>query len=504
MRGLFPPTGPRPTVFGPLEVLGRTPRRVLVTTLVAALLMAGIVALALPEAPQAVWVVSIAGASLGYLAHRRRSHRPWLQITLSMILPCTLAALFVTVSESPGAIIASIGFIPVAVLGHCASRGAERVFGPRRKIRRAAWEGVTFVGGRYQPEGVRFDVRPLTATVSKAWAREMRTQVTNSSLAVRAAVLKWLFIIAAPILVLVIITGYLDVTSNGGDDVAAQLLGFSAVVMLLALGYGIIAWFGFRGSRHATSLADHVRFSKFAEHNGFEYTPGPVADRHGRELSRVMTTTHGRTWTIANATRSEPLPAESSGAGTVFSGFCEIQLRVPLPNILLISRTRTLPAFSAPAAPLASQRLSLEGDFDRYFEVYCPAGYERDALYILTPDVMANLVDSARGTDVEFIDDRLVLRTRRDMVTADPGAWQRIAIAVSALNGRLEQWERWRDDRHEGETPASHSTARERLLTEKPRGAALAGRRLRLGLSLGGALAIAYIGIYSGLVLLAN
>lgn len=40
--------------------------------------------------------------------------------------------------------------------------------------------------------------------------------------------------------------------------------------------------------------------------------------------------------------------------------------------------------------------LSLEGDFDRYFTLYCPGDYERDALYVFTPDLLALLIDESR------------------------------------------------------------------------------------------------------------
>ena len=60
-----------------------------------------------------------------------------------------------------------------------------------------------------------------------------------------------------------------------------------------------------------------------------------------------------------------------------------------------------------------TQKLSLEGDFDRYFSVYVPAKYERDALELLTPDVMVCLIDHGRQWDIEIVDDRLVVASRR-------------------------------------------------------------------------------------------
>ncbi len=52
----------------------------------------------------------------------------------------------------------------------------------------------------------------------------------------------------------------------------------------------------------------------------------------------------------------------------------------------------------------ADQALTLEGDFNDHFTVYVPKGYEQDALYILTSDVMAALVDFAADYDIEIVE----------------------------------------------------------------------------------------------------
>jgi len=44
-----------------------------------------------------------------------------------------------------------------------------------------------------------------------------------------------------------------------------------------------------------------------------------------------------------------------------------------------------------------NQRLSLEGGFNDYFTLYAPKDYERDALYIFTPDLMAFRIMSIMG-----------------------------------------------------------------------------------------------------------
>lgn len=128
-------------------------------------------------------------------------------------------------------------------------------------------------------------------------------------------------------------------------------------------------------------------------------------------------------------------------------GYVAVKLDVPLPNIVLDALGNNTLGSSLAQAFRGDQRLSLEGDFDRYFALYCPAGYEVDALYLFTPDIMARFIDHAAQLDVEIVDDWLFLYTRRDVSTLDPATWAWLFGAVGALLGKLEQWARWRDDR---------------------------------------------------------
>ena len=92
------------------------------------------------------------------------------------------------------------------------------------------------------------------------------------------------------------------------------------------------------------------------------------------------------------------------------------------------------------------QKLSLEGDFDRYFSLYCPQGYERDALYLFTPDIMARFIDNAAALDVEIVDDWLFLYGKREFSGLDPATWAWLFSVVAALLDKFAQWARWRDE----------------------------------------------------------
>lgn len=123
-----------------------------------------------------------------------------------------------------------------------------------------------------------------------------------------------------------------------------------------------------------------------------------------------------------------------------------ILLPRPVPNMVLLSTGEGVLG-KAGVALDESQRLALEGDFGRTFSLYCPREYETDALYIFTPDVMARLVDSAAGCDIEFVDNRvLIYAPSAAFETAD--ALSVVPGLVRFLESKLHrQTLRYHDDR---------------------------------------------------------
>lgn len=123
------------------------------------------------------------------------------------------------------------------------------------------------------------------------------------------------------------------------------------------------------------------------------------------------------------------------------------ELPAPLPHLILESRAAgPLPKELARAE--IGQSLSLGYPFDHHFTLYAPRGYERDALYVLTPAVMAVLLDHATDFHVEIIGDTLVFFApdpvdfgRREPWEAIDGLWMN---AVPALVKRAQ---RYRDER---------------------------------------------------------
>ena len=98
------------------------------------------------------------------------------------------------------------------------------------------------------------------------------------------------------------------------------------------------------------------------------------------------------------------MPAGKAGPATMRWGFIAVHLDRPLPHIVLEAQKHD--NWFTGGLPLdygSEQKLALEGDFNEHFTLYCPAGYETDALYIFAPDLMALLIDETGGKHVEIV-----------------------------------------------------------------------------------------------------
>lgn len=127
--------------------------------------------------------------------------------------------------------------------------------------------------------------------------------------------------------------------------------------------------------------------------------------------------------------------------------YLAVQLPAPLPHLILES-TAVGPLPPELGHAPDDQVVPVGYPFEASFTVHAPRGYAHDALYVLTPAVMAVLMDHAAGFHIETIGDTLVFFApeRADFATPEP--WQAIDAlwmhAVPALNARAE---RYRDER---------------------------------------------------------
>ncbi|MDQ1130281.1 hypothetical protein [Microbacterium sp. SORGH_AS_0888] len=134
--------------------------------------------------------------------------------------------------------------------------------------------------------------------------------------------------------------------------------------------------------------------------------------------------------------------------------YVAVTLPAPLPHLYLDALGNGRAPRNLPTSVDASQRLSLEGDFDLSFAAHAPRSYGRDALYVLTPDVMASLVDDAAAFDVEIVDDRIVFTAPQGADFSDASSWEVVDILLRGPVRRVaRRAAQYRDERVAGQSP---------------------------------------------------
>jgi hypothetical protein len=91
---------------------------------------------------------------------------------------------------------------------------------------------------------------------------------------------------------------------------------------------------------------------------------------------------------------------------TYFQTVFETSFANMMPDITLTSRASMFSAGPSMFG-LGDEHIELEGDFNKYFTLRVPKGYETEAYQILPPNVMADLIDKAKDLNFEFNDNKL-------------------------------------------------------------------------------------------------
>lgn len=162
-----------------------------------------------------------------------------------------------------------------------------------------------------------------------------------------------------------------------------------------------------------------------------------------------------RTFTVGNG----------QGALMYATTAARIPISAEAPSIMLTARNQQGALSSLPRAPRRAQRLTLEGNFSDVFDVSVPTGYERDALYLLTPDLMALLLDTSADLDLEIEVGTLhVYFPPLDLT--DPEMLQKFLTVMAALHERFSHTSRYYRDEDAPELEEWHHRRHGSALSE--------------------------------------
>jgi hypothetical protein len=134
------------------------------------------------------------------------------------------------------------------------------------------------------------------------------------------------------------------------------------------------------------------------------------------------------------------------GGASFFSGM-DIHLPKALPHIFLDAQANDPALQRAEYIFEDDDKVSLEGDFDKYFQAYVPKEHKQLALSILTPDVLQVLKRSAFKYDIEIMDRhvRLIISTDNVLMSRNEKMQDDILKAARAvmkeIDERLQTWQ---------------------------------------------------------------
>ena len=226
------------------------------------------------------------------------------------------------------------------------------------------------------------------------------------------------------------------------------------------------------------SWAKWMRMSEFAAANGLQFRSRSANPSYTGMIfhlgdTRIATdhfnSTTGRFFDLGGFQYST---GSGKSRSTHTWSFLALNLDRKLPNMVLDSKeNNTLFGSDLPITFKRDQILSLEGDFDKHFTLYCPQEYEQDALYVFTPDLMALLIDDAGSFDVEIVDDWMFIYSPHPFPALDARNYARLFNIVQTVGTKtVSQTANYHDDR------VASATANI---------VAPAGQRLRHGTSIG-------------------
>lgn len=207
------------------------------------------------------------------------------------------------------------------------------------------------------------------------------------------------------------------------------------IVTAYLLGFGVVAaWFGWLIHRN---LDRQVRAWRHATAHGLRYRDRdavalrPASAAPGAQQHPATDVVHGDGFAAGSFRRRAALVTRRAA-------FLTLSLPSEVPPLVLANRRVGVLAGSDHRV-VRGQRLRLEGDFDRTFALHVAAGFERDALQIFTPDLMAAMLDLASDFEVELAGRTAVLYRARRWRLWRPAEFDAMLELVAVLGGRLQR-----------------------------------------------------------------
>lgn len=304
------------------------------------------------------------------------------------------------------------------------------------------------------------DYSALTNPITSAQVRAFRAQVraaqradpkVTTSIQTATGIFAIVFIVAIAAIFIAVGTSIAGQLVDQGAPGLGSIVPFFFIMCFVALGILILV-------RHYGSggeWAKWMRLTNFAQANGMQFRTRSAAPSYpgmiftigdSRSAYDHINSTTGRYFDFGSYQYST---GSGKSRSTRFWGFLALKLDRELPNMVLDSKQNNgIFGTDLPISLKRDQILSLEGDFDQHFTLYCPQEYEQDALYVFTPDLMALLIDDAGTYDVEIVDDWMFLYSPHALPALSQPTYAHLLNIVQTVgNKTVSQTANYHDDR---------------------------------------------------------
>lgn len=265
---------------------------------------------------------------------------------------------------------------------------------------------------------------PLKARFSRGW-KDATAQVSKSFI-IMMCILLLMFV---PVILIVASSFLVLMFHFGGAASTSPFVALPGLMILLfvpsMLLYGIL-----RNGNRSLQIEQFCKDNNF-EFRSFQASTNKTGSLFTRGDSRKITNEISGTTSHNGFCIYDYQYSTGSGKNrrTYHFGVAEITLKRKFPHILVDSkRDGSISGFEFDA----SQKLELEGDFNKYFSVYGPKEYEIEVLQVLSPSVMAALLDLRESFDIEIIGDKMFIYNRG--TSAKKHTFQAIFSAIEQLS----------------------------------------------------------------------
>jgi len=218
----------------------------------------------------------------------------------------------------------------------------------------------------------------------------------------------------------------------------------SSVWVLLIIGITIVSffvWIKYVGAMHEKFKQS---FENFLSTNSLSPGSGPTGEQPGRPfvfgLGHHNTNDYsfnGKIGSTAFDMYAYTYYKETRNSERAFPfTILHFKLSKPLPHLVLDSHKNDGIISSIPRFFNDSQRIELEGDFNRYFDLFAPKDYQIEALDILSPDFMDMLTNFHVDFDIEINKHDVYIISRG--INYDQQSMQELFKAAEVLISKFE------------------------------------------------------------------